>query len=602
MSTFDRAFIRAYAKEVDLHGGAEVDVYAPPRIEESHTGSEAAAQVPRGHWAADQLYAEGAWYRIEPQQAQAPPPHVPPSWFAAPRSAAARGNAKPAPVSTEPLSNSQQPVEDDADRHAATESRAVDNAFDADTTRGDETEGASAAETERQRELIATLEFTSQFVIAASVDWPAAAEQTLKSIDREASAAEAIETAKGLESPSDVEQIPAASASQTAVPHASTTPLQAKPTGGAPSSSVQSSSVQSLGAASQPASATDKPTASQSSLPHSISKQPAAHGVPAEQAETESFAAGESSQESARLDASSPSIPTPHFSLAATTGGRASAPGAGAFTHAAEADAVEADAVEADGVSDKPQRPEAQRQQAKQERPQSPALAPSNSFSPAWEVDAFAWPELTDRLLRRETVRFMQLGERLAAAADEGRNVVAVTSPERRQGRSTLSLCLARRLAADGKRVALVDADFVNPQLAQQLRLNPTCGWQDTVGTDLSLSEAAVMSLRDAVTLFPLRVASVDRADDALDMADVAEVIDRLSRSFDVVVLDMEPVEPLDELPTQSASLHPAVIGLLVYNAASSSDQLAETVLQLRAVGIETLGAVENQAQQPAEV
>jgi hypothetical protein len=111
------------------------------------------------------------------------------------------------------------------------------------------------------------------------------------------------------------------------------------------------------------------------------------------------------------------------------------------------------------------------------------------------------------------------------------------------------------------------------------------------------------MSLRDGVTLFPLRMASVQHVDDVLDISDVAAVIGRLSRCFDVVLLDMEPVEPLDQAPSQpGGALHPAVAGLIVYNAASSTDQLAETISQLRAVGIETLGAVENQATPAGEV
>jgi Mrp family chromosome partitioning ATPase len=161
-------------------------------------------------------------------------------------------------------------------------------------------------------------------------------------------------------------------------------------------------------------------------------------------------------------------------------------------------------------------------------------------------------------------------------------------------------------------RVALVDADFENPQLAQQLRVNPTCGWHDTVTARLPLTEAAVASTRDNVTLLPLRVASVAQADAAVDPVVVTELIDRLSRAFDLVIFDMEPVEPgetvesgeTDELdvrapaaaesPTAATRLHQALAALLVYDASSSEQQLADSIAQLRSAGIETLGAVEN--------
>lgn len=246
---------------------------------------------------------------------------------------------------------------------------------------------------------------------------------------------------------------------------------------------------------------------------------------------------------------------------------------------------------------------------ARAELPPRPSPPPSanarqgSRFEPSWEVDAFVWPELTDRLLRRETRRFTLLTETLAGAARTGRNVVAVTSPAREQGRTTLSLCLARRAAAAGLKVALVDADFENPCLAQRLRVNPTCGWQDTLAANLPLAEAAVASTRDGVTLLPLRMASISQDDEIpLDPGSVTELIDQLSDCFDLVILDMEPAEPEDLADAEPAadadevdtSLHPALIALLVFDESSDEDQLADAVAQLRTAGIETLGAVEN--------
>jgi Mrp family chromosome partitioning ATPase len=226
-------------------------------------------------------------------------------------------------------------------------------------------------------------------------------------------------------------------------------------------------------------------------------------------------------------------------------------------------------------------------------------------FNPSWEVDAFMWPELTDRLLRRETRRFTLLTEKLADVARSGRNVVAVTSPVREQGRTTLALCLARRAAAAGLNVAVVDADFENPCLAQRLRVNPTCGWQDTLAARLPLAEAAVHSTRDGVTLLPLRVASIGRDDDAaLDPTAVTELIDQLSRCFDLVILDMEPVDAEEVSDTADATepesaasaggLHAALVALLVVDPASDERQLHSAVAQLRSARIETLGVVEN--------
>ena len=47
--------------------------------------------------------------------------------------------------------------------------------------------------------------------------------------------------------------------------------------------------------------------------------------------------------------------------------------------------------------------------------------------------------------------------------------ILAVTSENASQGRSTVSLCLARSAAKSGLRVALVDADLHHPDLAERL-------------------------------------------------------------------------------------------------------------------------------------
>jgi len=584
MSTFDRAFIRAYAKEADLRGIAEPDVYAPPQVEERQSPpGPASTHSTIAGWPSDRLYAEGAWYRIEPRQDNAPVPHLPASWFSSPRTASPPSypnSARVAPASEEEVRSAPSPDSDEEPVRRPPDPSSP------------------------ELEAVARLDFTSQYMISATVNYPYSYPGTLPSQSSPSQ-------------PSPDEPQPITSDDQTDRAEPTDEGAVADAAGSVVNTNNDTEHHTHDNRATVEARSSERAAAVESSLPAPpIAKEPQEEPWPhgdataertnpdddrraerevSDASRRESDAANServaAAPEPARLDASLHEIPTPHFPMA---GSKSSKVGG---------------ATRSDSPETRPSQEERTNRSlpaadttTKTPPPTPPRQLPPAVLNPAWEVDAFAWPELTDRLLRRESVRFAQLARKLSTAAGEGRNVVAVTSPVRQQGRSTLSLCLARRLAADGKRVALVDADFDNPQLAQRLRLNPTCGWQDAIGTDLSLEEAAVMSLRDAVTLFPLRVGGVQRVDDAIDVSDMADVIDRLSRCFDLVILDMEPVEPLDEAPSQAATLHPAVTGLLVYNATSSRGQLAETVLQLRAVGIEAIGAVENQATIPEEV
>ncbi len=72
------------------------------------------------------------------------------------------------------------------------------------------------------------------------------------------------------------------------------------------------------------------------------------------------------------------------------------------------------------------------------------------SFAPAWEVDAFRWPSLCQELDQQTQGRLTQSGEELCLATREGLRVVAVTSSQREEGRSTLALSLARSAARAG--------------------------------------------------------------------------------------------------------------------------------------------------------
>ncbi len=74
--------------------------------------------------------------------------------------------------------------------------------------------------------------------------------------------------------------------------------------------------------------------------------------------------------------------------------------------------------------------------------------------------------------------RFARLVEQLRGEVASGTRTLAITGMHRREGRTTLALCLARQLAAANIKLALVDADFANPRLASQLSIGVHRGWE----------------------------------------------------------------------------------------------------------------------------
>ncbi|HPM80442.1 MAG TPA: hypothetical protein PLF81_07060 [Candidatus Anammoximicrobium sp.] len=163
-----------------------------------------------------------------------------------------------------------------------------------------------------------------------------------------------------------------------------------------------------------------------------------------------------------------------------------------------------------------------------------------SAFSPDWEVDRLAWPPICERLMEAEQRYFRSVGLRLKAATEDSHHVVMVTGARRGEGRTTLALCLARCAAAAGVPTALVDADLKNPQLGPRLGIETPCGWREVVAGKAPLSEAAVSSLEDHLTLFPLT--SAEAAEVAPGDPPSVSVLQNIAAHYPLVIVDTGPL------------------------------------------------------------
>lgn len=161
----------------------------------------------------------------------------------------------------------------------------------------------------------------------------------------------------------------------------------------------------------------------------------------------------------------------------------------------------------------------------------------------AFEVDRFLWPELCQRLMAAAS--WSEASRELAAASREGQQVFVIASQQRGEGRSTLALCLAQRLAEKKLRVTLVDADFHRPQLARSLKLLPATTWDEVLRGNLSLTESWIESVEDGVTLLPLK----DGADTTglIGNPRLKELFSLLRRLSDVVLIDAGSLEDFSD-------------------------------------------------------
>ncbi len=165
----------------------------------------------------------------------------------------------------------------------------------------------------------------------------------------------------------------------------------------------------------------------------------------------------------------------------------------------------------------------------------------SPSLKPAFQVDRFVWPQPCDTLLEIADATLGQLTEALVAESRGGRKTWYLTSTRRAEGRTTLAICVARYLAQRGVPVALVDADFQNPQLARRLGVLPQIGWESVLAGSAPLTDAMIHATGAGVTLLPLLSACIDPAHVSQN-ARWSDTISQLRQHYTLVLIDGGPL------------------------------------------------------------
>lgn len=132
------------------------------------------------------------------------------------------------------------------------------------------------------------------------------------------------------------------------------------------------------------------------------------------------------------------------------------------------------------------------------------------------------------------------VGASLAGRGEGRAQVVAVTSPLPREGKTALAVCLARVLALGRRRVVLVDFDLRRHSATDLLLPGHEERLLRVLAGDLPVEEALVRD--DATGLMILPTGGPTSAEDHAAPERVERLFAELRRQFDVVVVDTAPV------------------------------------------------------------
>jgi Mrp family chromosome partitioning ATPase len=182
--------------------------------------------------------------------------------------------------------------------------------------------------------------------------------------------------------------------------------------------------------------------------------------------------------------------------------------------------------------------------------------------------------------------------------------VITVTSPSRRDGRSSVARNLAAALAESGRRVLLVDCDFGHPTAHYGVGIQPGTGLSDLLAApDPGARVAEVVQQAETPGVLVLSIGTRGGREPGQLASGLPHVIAVARRMVDVVVIDSEPLEyagdALDTLEIADAVLIVARTGRTSRAHAKRTADLLER-LGTNVAGVVLIGnAREGEARTP---
>jgi len=197
----------------------------------------------------------------------------------------------------------------------------------------------------------------------------------------------------------------------------------------------------------------------------------------------------------------------------------------------------------------------------------------------------------TDDHIAQESIRQLRTNLRFVNVDTPPRSFI-VTSAVPGEGKSTVSLSLARSLADAGSPVILIDADLPPPPVAKKLKLDAKVGLTQVLAGQVEIANA-VHQLGDS-NLFVLPAGRIPpNPSELLGSDKMRQLIKELSEEF-IVVVDVPPLLPV----TDASLLSHSVDGVILVGSIGRShrEQMTEASSILKKVNANLFGLVLNRA------
>jgi len=177
------------------------------------------------------------------------------------------------------------------------------------------------------------------------------------------------------------------------------------------------------------------------------------------------------------------------------------------------------------------------------------------------------------------------------SARSEGHKVIQVTSPNPRDGKSTLAANLALSIAKSGKRVLLLEADFRRPRIHRLFGIDNKTGVTSVLTGDCELPEAAHQTAVENLTVMPCGPRP-QNASDLLTTPRFKELIDTVRDEYDFVIVDTPPLLAVSDPAVVAPRTDAVLIVIRLTKHARDAAKRATEILEN--LGTKILGVVVN--------
>ena len=211
----------------------------------------------------------------------------------------------------------------------------------------------------------------------------------------------------------------------------------------------------------------------------------------------------------------------------------------------------------------------------------------------AWEVDDFFWPDAIRQpnLLTTESAQFMV--DAIASSLSTTEQRLAVVGSGRGKGTTTISMYVAKILAARDNKILLVDADLAKPDLSNRLGLPANLSWTNLINENRKYNDAIVRSIDTGVCVMPASKLESRVAWPKYIYNCLARILDEVRHYFDIVIIDVGPSSQLIRELSRPNLLVDAAI--LVHNVrVPDSSVYVRNQKELNSFGIKKLVVAEN--------